>query len=211
MKTDDLISALAADSHIVRAPVSRTAAIAFALGGAASFAMLLAMMGVRPDIADAVATWRFDFKLALAALAFAIGFTECVRLARPAPSRGPTLLIWVVPALLLGAIGMELAVVPVDDWSTRLLGTNAVACLLAIPSLALAPLVVGLFAMRSGAPRSPTLAGAAIGFASAMLAASLYALHCFDDLPLFVATWYSLASVPIVALGALLGRRLLRW
>jgi hypothetical protein len=65
--------------------------------------------------------------------------------------------------------------------------------------------------MRSGAPRSPTLAGAAIGFASAMLAASLYALHCFDDSPLFVATWYSLASVPIVALGALLGRRLLRW
>jgi hypothetical protein len=36
-------------------------------------------------------------------------------------------------------------------------------------------------------------------------------LHCFDDSPLFVATWYVLAAILVVLLGMLLGRRLLRW
>jgi hypothetical protein len=211
MKTDDLISVLAADGRVMRPPVSRTAAMAFLLGGSASFVMLHATLGLRPDMADAVATWRFDLKIILAALAFALGFAECVRLARPASASGPSVLVWVVLVLLLGAVATELAVVPADDWSAHLIGTNAMPCVFAIPLLALTPLAVGLFVMRSGAPRSPTLAGAAVGFASAMLAATLYGLHCFDDSPLFVATWYTLASVPVVAVGALMGRRLLRW
>jgi hypothetical protein len=210
MKTDDLISVLAEDNRAMQPPVARTAAIAFLLGGMASLAILLAAMGLRPDIADAVATWRFDLKLGLAALAFVLGFAECVRLARPS-SEGFSILVWVVPALLLAAVAIELAVIPADAWSVRLIGTNAAPCVLAIPVLALAPLAVGLFAMRTGAPRSPTLAGAAIGFASAMLAATLYGLHCFDDSPLFVATWYTLASAPVVVVGAFAGRRLLKW
>lgn len=211
MKTDDLISVLAADIRSMQPPVVRTAAIAFLLGGVASLAILLAVLGLRPDIADAVATWRFDLKLALAAMAFALGFAECVRLARPASANGPSVLVWVVPVLLLAAVAIELAVIPAEAWSVRLIGTNAAPCVLAIPLLSVAPLAVGLFAMRTGAPRSPTLAGAAIGFASAMLAATLYGLHCFDDSPLFVAIWYTLASVPVVATGALIGRRVLRW
>lgn len=211
MKTDDLIAVLAADNRAMRPPVARTASAAFLLGGAASFAMLLVTLGVRPDFGDAVMTWRFDLKVALAALAFVLGFAECVRLARPASANSPSLVIWVVPALLLAAVVTELLVIPTDAWGARLIGTNATPCVLAIPFLALAPLAAGLFAVRTGAPRSPTLAGAAVGFASAMLGATLYALHCFDDSPLFVATWYTLASLPVVALGALLGRGLLRW
>jgi hypothetical protein len=211
MKTDDLIAVLAADDRAMRPPIFRTAAAAFLIGGAASFAIMLATLGLRPDFAEAVATWRFDVKVALAALAFALGFAECVRLARPASASGRSVLIWVVPALLLAAVAIELAVVPADAWGARLIGTNLVPCVLAIPFLALAPLAVGLFAMRSGAPSSPTLAGAAIGFASAMLAATLYALHCFDDSPLFFMTWYALASVPVVAAGAFAGRHFLRW
>ena len=189
----------------------QTVAIAFLLGGAASFAVLLVTLGVRPDFADALATWRFDLKVALVALAFMLGFAECVRFARPNSPDRPSLSIWIVPALLLAAVATELAAVPADAWASRLIGTNSAPCLTAIPLFALAPLALGLFAMRAGAPRSPTLAGAAIGFASAMLAATLYALHCFDDSPLFVATWYTLASVPIVAAGALAGRYLLKW
>ncbi|MGA7427255.1 MAG: NrsF family protein, partial [Rhodoplanes sp.] len=32
-----------------------------------------------------------------------------------------------------------------------------------------------------------------------------------DDSPLFVATWYSLAITLVVAVGAVLGPRVLRW
>ena len=44
-----------------------------------------------------------------------------------------------------------------------------------------------------------------------MLFRSLYAFHCFDDSPLFVATWYLLAAIPVVVIGAVAGSRLLRW
>jgi len=43
------------------------------------------------------------------------------------------------------------------------------------------------------------------------LAAALYALHCTDDSPLFVATWYSLAIAGVTVLGWAVGSRLLRW
>ena len=65
--------------------------------------------------------------------------------------------------------------------------------------------------LRSGAPASPALAGAAAGLLAATAGATLYAFHCFDDSPLFVVTWYVLAALPVIALGAILGRRLLRW
>jgi hypothetical protein len=46
---------------------------------------------------------------------------------------------------------------------------------------------------------------------SAGVGALLYATHCTDDSPLFVALWYGGATAIVVAIGALAGRRLLRW
>ena len=57
----------------------------------------------------------------------------------------------------------------------------------------------------------PRLAGAVAGLASAGLAASLYALYCPDDSPLFVATWYTLAAAITAGVGAIAGKRWLRW
>jgi len=84
-------------------------------------------------------------------------------------------------------------------------------CLSMIPVLSLAHLAALLAALRAAAPPSPVLAGAAAGLLAAAGGAALYALHCFDDSPLFVATWYTLAAIPVVALGAVAGHRLLRW
>ena len=53
--------------------------------------------------------------------------------------------------------------------------------------------------------------GDAAGRARKPLAATLYATNCTDDSPLFVAFWYSLATLIVMAAGALAGRRLLRW
>jgi hypothetical protein len=65
--------------------------------------------------------------------------------------------------------------------------------------------------MRQGAPERPARAGALAGLAAAALAATLYASNCTDDSPLFVALWYSLAALIVMAAGALVGGRLLRW
>jgi hypothetical protein len=46
---------------------------------------------------------------------------------------------------------------------------------------------------------------------SAGLAATLYASHCTDDSPLFVATWYTIATALVATIGALAGSKMLRF
>ncbi|MGB6637955.1 MAG: NrsF family protein, partial [Bradyrhizobium sp.] len=68
-----------------------------------------------------------------------------------------------------------------------------------------------LVGLRHGAPARPAVAGAMAGLISAGLAAALYASHCTDDSPLFVATWYPIATAMVVAAGALIGAKVLRF
>jgi hypothetical protein len=101
--------------------------------------------------------------------------------------------------------------VPQTDWTARLIGHNALFCLTFIPLLAAAPLVAILMALREGAPTNPALAGALGGLLAGAFGAMLYATHCPDDSPLFVAVWYSIAIGFITGLGALAGSRWLSW
>jgi hypothetical protein len=70
---------------------------------------------------------------------------------------------------------------------------------------------VFIAALRHGAPTRPAFAGAVAGLAAGGLAATLYAAHCTDDSPLFVATWYTIAIAVLAGLGALGGRLFARW
>jgi hypothetical protein len=117
----------------------------------------------------------------------------------------------VAPALLLGAVLVELYVTPSSDWTKKLIGHNAFHCMTIIPVLSLFPAVPLFLAMRHGAPESPGIAGAVAGLASAGIAATLYASNCFDDSPLFVATWYPLATALVATVGYFAGNRYLRW
>jgi hypothetical protein len=72
-------------------------------------------------------------------------------------------------------------------------------------------LVASLLGLRHGAPTRPAMAGAIAGLLSAGLAATLYASHCPDDSPLFVATWYTIATAVVTAIGALAGSKVLRF
>jgi hypothetical protein len=81
----------------------------------------------------------------------------------------------------------------------------------AIPAMSLPLLGAALIALRHGAPTRPALAGACAGILSAGLAATLYAVHCTDDSPLFVAVWYTLAAAVVASVGALIGSRMLRF
>jgi hypothetical protein len=55
------------------------------------------------------------------------------------------------------------------------------------------------------------LAGAVGGLLAGGLGAMLYASHCTDDSPLFVALWYVVAIALVAVVGALAGRLVLRW
>jgi hypothetical protein len=211
MRTDELIAALAADETPTRGGLGRAMLSALGLGGGVMVLAFLATLGARPDFVIALATWRFDLKLLLVAAALVGALLDCFRLSRPTEAHVWTWPTSLVLALLATSVTAELAATPTATWATRLIGTNALLCMATIPLLAAVPLVAVLWAMRRAAPASPTKAGAAAGRLAALMGALLYATHCFDDSPLFVATWYP-ASVGIVALvGALVGRRFLRW
>lgn len=116
-----------------------------------------------------------------------------------------------IAVFLAVLLGTDLMFRGADGWFLRMFGSSVVACLTIIPSLALLPLVVSLCALRGGATTAPALSGGLAGLASAGLAIIAYGVFCTEDNPVFVATWYSLAAVLVAALGAILGRSLLRW
>ncbi len=212
MKTEELIRALAADRR--QQPTVASLFVRY-LPVAVAFAaiLLLASAGLRPGLGSALlASPRAPLKiLASAALAVA-GVGLALRLAAPLGSVRPwrrTLLA--LATLVVGAVGIELWALPTDEWTPALRGTNATSCLMMIPALALAPLFASLAALRGGAPSRPVLAGAAAGLLAGGFGATLYALHCPDDSPLFVATWYSIGIAAVTAIGAAAGSRLLRW
>ena len=93
----------------------------------------------------------------------------------------------------------------------QLVGHNARFCLTLIPLLAIGPFVCLFIALRRGAPTKPRLTGALAGLAASGIAATFYASYCTDDSPLFLATWYPLATLIVAAVGYLAGDRLLRW
>jgi hypothetical protein len=210
VKTEQLVEALVADRPAGR-PLARSLVRALAVGGALSLVIFFLELGVRADIGPALATWRFDLKIVMVLLGLVLAFGVCLDCARPDMPRHPSRRLLPLLAVLAAAVALELALVPAASWQTRLVGTNSLICLPMVPILSLAPLGAALLILRRGAPASPALAGAAAGLLAAFSGASLYAFHCFDDSPLFVATWYTLAALPMVAIGALAGHRLLRW
>ncbi|UVC07102.1 DUF1109 family protein [Rhizobium sp. TH2] len=211
MKTDDLIGLLAEDAT-VRTKLGRMVAYALVAGIAISAIMLISTIGMRRDMADAMETARVLFKIG-ATLVLAIAASSLVfQIGRPAaPLKTRGLLLLVPLALVAAAVIAEMTVMPADSWRTRMIGNNARFCVMFIPVLALAPLVAFMIALRNGAPDNPGLSGAVAGLASGGIAAAMYAWHCADDSPLFVATWYTLAIAIVTTAGYFAGRRLLRW
>lgn len=211
MKTDNLIDALVADRMSGGQPLRRALLGALALGAVFSLGVFFLELGVRTDIVEALRTWRFDVKVALMFVALLLAFSLCLALSRPVVSGHPGRRLLPLAALAAATVALELAILPSGVWANRMVGSNALICLAAIPILAMAPLAAVLMVLRAGAPASPMLAGAAAGLLAATAGAALYAFHCFDDSPLFVVTWYTLATVPVVLIGAVAGHRLLRW
>ncbi|HYC25971.1 MAG TPA: DUF1109 domain-containing protein [Roseiarcus sp.] len=212
MRTSALIAALAADRQAGGMPLRRRYALALIVGVIVSAAAFAIAIGPRADIAHALGTMRFDWKFVdTIALAIPTVFLAW-RSIRPDAKLGIGAILLLAPiAVLGGSVAMELAMVPRDLWAAKLIGSNWLTCLTLIPLLSVAPLAALILAMRSGAPASPRLAGAAAGLAAAALAATLYAANCTDDSPLFVAAWYSLATAIVVIFGVILGDRFLRW
>lgn len=210
MKTEDLIRVLADNGSRPVTPIAQTLSKALALGTALS-AVFLLVDPPRSDLAEALLTVRFDLKLAVSLLLAGASAMLLVETARPVPARHPRWTLLLPLLLLAGSIVFELVTTPSNTWATRLTGHNAFHCVSQIPLLSLPLLTCLLIALRGGASLRPALTGMTAGLSSAAIAASLYALTCRDDSPLFVAVWYSMAAAIVGGVSACIGARLLRW
>jgi len=212
MDTDQLIRTLAAD-NAHRAPrVGALLTMGLLVAAPLSILIFTTFLGVRADVMTAMHNPFFDTKFAVT-LSLAIpAIIISLHLSRPeALMRGWAWLLLLPVGLLAVAIGREAMMAPAMPMTMRLVGKNSRACMMAIPAMSLPLLAGALFGLRHGAPSRPALAGALAGLLSAGLAATLYASHCTDDSPLFVATWYTIATALVTAIGAFAGSKVLRY
>jgi hypothetical protein len=212
METEQLIRTLAADNPHRTRPVGFVLALALLAAAPVSLVSFFMALGFRPDVMTAMHNPFFDLKfvvtLALAISAIIVG----LHLSRPEASfKGWGWLLLIPAGIIAVGIASEMMMPQRLPMMTRLIGHNSRVCMTAIPLLSLPLLAGALIGLRHGAPARPALAGALAGLISAGLAATLYASHCTDDSPLFVAAWYSIATAAVTALGALIGARVLRF
>lgn len=211
MRTNALIEALAKDIEPVRpARTWRRFVGAGALGAMLAGLIVVGVFGIRHDLSAAaltVAAKNFYCLLAVAAAA-PLAFTLSQ------PNTGARKWLW--PSLLLilaslGAAGVALAMTAPDLRLSAWLAGGFPECLRRIPILATPVAAALLFVVRGLSPTRLTLAGAALGGLSGAIAAVAYSWFCPVDSIAYIATWYLASILLCAALGAALGRWLLRW
>ena len=211
--TDDLITRLAADLKPVRRHALTHLVVGAVLASAVFAAIaMLAWLGPRPDMGwarDTMMFWtKFGYTLALGV----VGGAATLALARPDgairwPHQAPPGLLALV--LVIGAV--QLMVAPPEQTMPLIMGGTAMVCPWRIIALSLPILLALLLALRRLAPASPTLAGLAAGLFAGGTGAWIYSFACGENGMMFLALWYTLGIALVAALGALLGRFLLRW
>ena len=214
MRTDELINTLVADHAMQPGPkLVRHGLVMAIIGGLAiSSALFSLTLGMRPDVLSALSTWRFDLKLSVNLVLVIAAAWVALRLSSPTTTPLSAMRALLVPALLLlAAVVYELVTVPSPEWLARAMGINASMCFMSIISLSLVPLMGVIYALRQGAPSSPAGAGAVGGLLAGAVGATVFAMHCTNDSPLFVAIWYALAIGLVATVGLLAGQYVLRW
>ena len=212
METEQLIRTLTADNPYRERPVGYVLALALLAAVPVSLVMFMMALGVRPDVMTAMHNPFFDLKFVIT-LALAISaIVVSLHLSRPEASlKGWGWLLLIPAGIIAAGIAGEMMMPQRLPMMTRLVGSNSRVCMTSIPLLSLPLLAGALVGLRHGAPARPALAGAMAGLISAGLAATVYASHCTDDSPLFVATWYTIAIAAVTAVGALIGAKVLRF
>jgi hypothetical protein len=212
MMTDELISRLVVDlTPVSRYAVPARLTVGLAVGGAASALLVVAGLGVRPDLGAATASPEFWAKLIYALAMCAVGLWVAARAVRPAGEAFWRASLVLAPLAALGlAASVQTKLSEPAALNGLLFGASAATCPWLVVICSLAPLGGLLWAARGCAPTQITSAGAAIGLAAGGLGSALYSLHCTEPGMLFLGVWYTLGLAMVVAIGGLLGPSI-RW
>ena len=213
MRTDDLINRLSERVEPLPAsPVPRLLLVGLSSGAVLSALLMTASIGIRHDLVAAMGGTAFWMKFTYTFVVAVLSLKLVERLARPDAAPGRLAWLPALPFLIMLALA-AFQFMPADaaERSALIMGHSARVCSILIASLAL-PLFAGLFwALRQLAPTRLAEAGAAAGLLAGSAAATIYAFHCPESTPTFIAIWYTAGILLPALFGAALGRWLLRW
>ena len=213
MRTEDLIATLSNDTRpVARHARERRVLLGLVAGGAGATVLMIAMLGLRPDLPWAMLAFSFWMKAGYTASLAVFAVAATLHFARPDAGRAPWLWLFALPFAGLALLSAsELMHTPGDLWMPMWLGSSWRQCSMRVVMLAL-PVFIGLlWAFRALAPTRLGLAGAAAGLAAGACAATIYGFHCPEVSATFVITWYTLGIAVPAGIGALVGPRVLRW
>jgi hypothetical protein len=213
MKTDQLIDMLSTNVEPVKSgQLAKTLAWALAIGGAASFCVMLATVGLRTGATGMSHMGFLALKVLFTLSLIGVGAALLIQLIRPGQDGRKLFRFIFLPFLVAGIAGVvALALEPPAAWDRMILGTEWAMCLYCIPLFAIVPFALLIWALRKGAPTNLKRTGAIAGLVAGALGATAYAFHCPDDSLPFMAIWYGAMIALCAWIGSVLGPRLLRW
>lgn len=213
MKTDDLVMLLATgEGRVERHAAPRRYAAAIAVGMVAAALLMLGVLGVRADLAEAMQVPMFWAKIGYVAALGVASLLAVLRLSRPGARLDRVLPALALPVLAMWALAaVALAGAAPGQRMALVLGATWTECPFLIAMLSAPMFVATLWAMRGLAPTRLPLAGTAAGLMSGTVGGLVYCLHCPEMEAPFIGIWYLLGMLIPAAIGALLGGRVLRW
>ena len=212
MRTDDLIAHLSVGLEPVKAgSLTRQLMGALAIGIAVSTAVMLLILGLRPDFASAMISFGMWMKLVYTFAIAAFGFWLVERAGRPGTDMQRPTMMLTLPALAIVLLACLQMAQPGADMYGLVMGHSADVCARNIVMVAIPTLLASFWGLRRLAPTRLGLAGAGAGLFAGAAGAFVYAFHCTEAAAPFVAVWYSLGIALTAGIGAFMGRWALRW
>jgi hypothetical protein len=212
MQTDELIDQLSARLEPVKTgAVMRLLAGAVLLGLIGSAAILVLVLHPRRDMAVAILSFGMWTKLAYTFAIAGFGFWLVERAGRPGADMARPAVALALPVLAIALLAAAQLAAPGADTHRLVMGHSSRVCAFLVTLTALPTLAATFWALKRLAPTRLTLAGAGAGLFAGAAGAFVYSFHCTEGSAPFIGLWYSLGIALTTAIGAFLGRHLLRW
>lgn len=214
MTTDDAFAdSLAAGLKPVTRRTPARDWTAFALLAAAELIAYAGLRGMRPDMPMAMGLMAFWWKgLSLLVLAV-IGVATTITALAPERSARRGLRGLGIAAAVAVALGwiVDASRAGPADLIARLDWREGLSCVGAVVILAAPALGALVVLMRRGAPTDPRRTATAAGAAAAAWGGAVFTLRCPHDDPLYIAVWFAVAILAIMAFARVTVPRLTRW
>ena len=210
MRTDELVHTLAADAGVARSrPLAPRLALAAVVAAIAWLALMIPKFGMPATAAPQGWFWmKNGYSLVLAVA----GLGAVTQLARPGGRMGWAAWLALAAVAVLAIMAMRETMLAAPGQVAPLwLGSTSSVCVPRILFFSVPTFIASFWFVRRMAPTRPTLAGAAAGFFAGAVGAATYGLYCQESAAAFVVAWYTLGIAICAAIGAVIGRWLLRW